>query len=217
MKFRKKKIDDMRADELFRTGREELDKNEFQKAILFLSALIDRHPEHLDGRLLLADCYMKLKQYDEVYNHCEYILKVEPEHALAHYSFGLALVRDKKYEEGMGKIKRAMELAPGIEEIKNAYLMLKYAAQQLDIIGLGAKYTTRRNGMVIIQPTKLLNEVAERCLDEDKVVPLLQLCIESNEMPEQLPFHLNMLTENTGIKWSILKIGPSDTILFEKS
>ncbi|MHA2024689.1 MAG: tetratricopeptide repeat protein [Candidatus Thorarchaeota archaeon] len=216
MKFRKKKIDDMRADELFRTGREEFDKNEYQKAILFFSSLIERHPEHVDGRLLLADCYMKLKQYDEVCNQCEYILEGTPDHALAHYSYGLALVRDEKYEEGMGKLKRAMELAPEIEAIKNAYLMLKYTVRQLDIKGLGAKYTTRRNGMVIIQPTKLLKEIAEKCLDEDKVVPLGQLCIESNEMPEQLPIHLNMLTENTGIRWSILKIGPSDTILFEK-
>jgi len=216
MRFLAKKTEDMRADELLRRGREAFDENEYEKGIRFLSSLIERHPEHLDGRILLADCHMKLKQYDEVYNQCEYILKIEPNHATAYFSYGLALVRDSKYEEGMEKLKRATELAPRNDHFKDSYQMMKYAARRLDITGLGAKYTSHADGMVTIRTTEILTEIAEKCLEEDKAVSLYQVCIECNEMPEDLPKFLNLVSENTGIKWRTMKIGKSDFMVFER-
>ena len=216
MKLFGKKTDDMPANELFKKAGEAINARKFDDAVKFLSSLLAKHPEHLDGRVLLADCYMLLKKYNEAYAQCDYILKTEPNHAAAHFIYGLTLIQDSRHDEGMERLKRATELAPENEHFRNGYYAMKYDARRLDITGLGAKYMQHMGDMVAIQITELLTEVAEKCVKEDKAVSVAQVCIEGGQRPEQLPMFLKMVSENTGIKWKTIKIGQSDFMIFER-
>lgn len=213
----KKKPTEMSVMELMDKGRESIKKKKYEDGIKYLSILVERHPEHLDGRILLANCYLSLNQFNQVYNQCEAMLEVDPDFGIAYFSYGLALIRSGQVDEGMVKMKRAAELSPENEDIQQSYKRLYYAGRQLDIAGWGERHRKKRDGgLLMINVTEFLTEIATKCIEEDKVVPVISVSHELLIGVDNLDMFLDSVADNIDIHWKILKLGRNDYLFFEK-
>ncbi len=62
---------------------------------------------------VLSDFEFRMGDNDQAIEYLEHAIRLDPKLAAARHSYGLALVRERRYEEALAELKLAYELEPG--------------------------------------------------------------------------------------------------------
>jgi tetratricopeptide (TPR) repeat protein len=79
---------------------------EYRESLLATASL----PESMT---ILSDFEFRMGDNVRALSHLEHAIRLDPNLALARHSYGLALVRERRYEEAIEELEQAYELAPG--------------------------------------------------------------------------------------------------------
>jgi tetratricopeptide (TPR) repeat protein len=66
-----------------------------------------------ESMTILSDFEFRLGDNDQAIEYLEHAIRLDPKLAAARHSYGLALVRERRYEEALAELERAHELEPG--------------------------------------------------------------------------------------------------------
>jgi tetratricopeptide (TPR) repeat protein len=79
---------------------------EYRQSLLATASL----PESMT---VLSDFEFRMGDNDQAIEYLEHAIRLDPKLAAARHSYGLALVRERRYEEALAELKLAYELEPG--------------------------------------------------------------------------------------------------------
>ena len=79
---------------------------EYRQSLLATASL----PESMT---ILSDFEFRMGDNDKAVGYLEHAIRLDPKLAAARHSYGLALVRERRYEEALAELERAYELEPG--------------------------------------------------------------------------------------------------------
>jgi Flp pilus assembly protein TadD len=122
-------------------------------------------------RVDLADLYRMLNRETDAERVLREAIAADPQAAAPQHALGLALIRQKRYDEGFAALKRAVELAP--EQARYAYV---YAA---------ALQSTGHTGEAKII---LEHALAASPSDVDVLGALLQAALQAEDYARALPY-----------------------------
>ena len=77
-------------------------------------------PQYMPAAINLADLYRRLQREYDAENVLRAATAAVPQDAGVHHTLGLTLVRLKRFDEALGELRRAAELAP--EQVRYAYV-----------------------------------------------------------------------------------------------
>jgi tetratricopeptide (TPR) repeat protein len=79
---------------------------EYRQSLLATASL----PESMT---ILSDFEFRMGDNNQAIEYLEHAIRLDPQLAAARHSYGLALVRERRYEEALAELKQAHELEPG--------------------------------------------------------------------------------------------------------
>jgi hypothetical protein len=66
-----------------------------------------------ESMTILSDFEFRMGDNDRALNYLEHAIRLDPNLAVARHSYGLALVRERRYDEALAELEQAYELEPG--------------------------------------------------------------------------------------------------------
>jgi Flp pilus assembly protein TadD len=101
-----------RDEAQFIAARERAEQGELEAAEMLLTAILERSPEHVESRLLLADLWVVQDRTAEAERELRWVLKHRPHHARAHHSLGLLCDVTGRSKEAAEHFGLAAQSAP---------------------------------------------------------------------------------------------------------
>ncbi len=119
-RYERRKKNYKQADELKLKGNEEFKLENFEKALEFYTQAIQIVRDNPILYTNRAQCYLKLKKYDEVLKDCEWALRAKETWTKAYILKGRALTLMKKFDQALEEFNKAKELEPNsLDSIQN--------------------------------------------------------------------------------------------------
>jgi tetratricopeptide (TPR) repeat protein len=97
---------------LYNLGMALSDQNRLAEAMTFLEQLLQREPNHANGRVALGVAQMRAGNTDLAVQTLELALTLDPQNPWAHRNLAAGLLKLKRSEEGLQHIRQAVELNP---------------------------------------------------------------------------------------------------------
>nr|XP_021325787.1 E3 ubiquitin-protein ligase CHIP isoform X1 [Danio rerio] len=99
------------AQELKEQGNRLFLSRKYQEAVTCYSKAINRNPSVAVYYTNRALCYVKLQQYDKALADCKHALELDSQSVKAHFFLGQCQLELENYEEAIGNLQRAYNLA----------------------------------------------------------------------------------------------------------
>lgn len=99
-------------------------KEDFVKAIDYLTRCLKEAPRHFEAHYNLANIYSDKGNLELAKMHYEVAIEIHPDFPNSYYNLGLVFITEKKYGEAIDAINRYIELSPENDH-KASYELLK--------------------------------------------------------------------------------------------
>ncbi|MDO6685869.1 MULTISPECIES: tetratricopeptide repeat protein [unclassified Agarivorans] len=100
------------TNELFHLAIDAANNQRNDKALSYLKELVERSPEHHQGKFLLASTYASLGMFNEAIVGFKDCLRTEPEFSLARFQLALSLLATGQTEDGAVELKELTSATP---------------------------------------------------------------------------------------------------------
>ncbi len=117
---------DMKADDLFESGRAALATNNFPLAIQLLKRTLEVEPKHKYAWYALAVAYMGLRQNDDAIAALKKQIEINPYDESAYNALGRAYWQERKYDDAVTSFNKQIEINP-LDKFAHAGLGAMYS------------------------------------------------------------------------------------------
>jgi tetratricopeptide (TPR) repeat protein len=109
-----------------------LGQKDYQKALQIYLEILRQHPN--DGRAYqgIAQCYYKLKKYDDAFSAANQAIRTDPNLAISHVVLAYIYHHRGDFEKALAEAQVAYNLSPQLDEIGNCYGALLLGSGKLD-------------------------------------------------------------------------------------
>jgi len=121
-----------RAEAMTNLGSLYAELGAFEPAERAYRTAMKRDPTFVPAYVNLADLYRAAARDDDSEHVLLQALAIDDQAAAAHHALGLARVRQKRYEEALADLKRAVELAPDEPRYAYVYAIALHSMQRTD-------------------------------------------------------------------------------------
>jgi tetratricopeptide (TPR) repeat protein len=105
-------IEQKRDQAQYVAARDRAEQGDIEAAETLLKEIIERTPDHLESRLLLADLHVAQENTAQAEAELRWILERHPDHARTHHSLGLLCDVSGRADQAAEHFRRAAEAAP---------------------------------------------------------------------------------------------------------
>ncbi len=113
------------VDAMFQHGVDQMNQQDFGKAIETFSQIIQKKPDFAEGWNKRATLYYLVGEYTKSLADCEEVIRRNPVHYGALSGFGLNYLRLDKPEQALDYFERALAVNPNLAQIQTAVEELK--------------------------------------------------------------------------------------------
>lgn len=133
----------------------------FDPAKFLFHGVIDKKPDHIPSFNNLADCYEATGDDDKALDLFEYITKIAPDNALAHFNLGNFHLRKNRHIQAAKCYEKAIEIE---DTFTDAYYNLSWILKQVKALDEAFTYTER--GLLTDPEHEDLKQLASQIRDQ---------------------------------------------------